>query len=291
MTLLKAQALIKKNVSLKKYSTFGIGGPAAYFSEVKSLEDLIVSLKFAKEQNIRVFVLGKGSNILFDDRGYNGLVILNKIQTVDFDGSEVTASAGYSFALLGIQTSRKNFSGLEFASGIPGSVGGAIFMNAGASGSDVSKVLKEATFIDDELNICTLSSKALGFSYRTSMFQKKNFVIVSGCFSLSTSDTARDRQKGDLKRRFDTQPYKEKSAGCAFRNPEEKSAGFLIEKSYLKGKNIGGAYVSEKHANFIVNKGGASSTDVLQLIELVKNEILLRHNIELECELRYIPYE
>ncbi|PCI92413.1 UDP-N-acetylenolpyruvoylglucosamine reductase [Candidatus Aerophobetes bacterium] len=291
MSHARPQELIKKNVSLKKYSTFGIGGFATYFSEAKTIDDLLFSLKYAKEHKLRVFVLGKGSNVLFDDRGYNGLVILNKLQTIKYEDMLVTASAGYSFALLGIQTARKNLSGLEFASGIPGSVGGAIFMNAGASGSDVSKVLKKATYIDTELNIRTLANEQLDFSYRTSIFQKKGFVIISGCFSLCVSETARSKQKGDLKRRFDSQPYKEKSAGCAFRNPQAASAGFLIENSGLKGKSVGGAFVSEKHANFIVNKGGATSSDVLQLIENVKSEILLRHNIELECEVRYIPFE
>lgn len=284
---------LRQGVSLKEYSTFGIGGKALFFIEVSSEIQMQEAMQFARKENIPFFVLGKGSNVLFDDKGYKGLVILNKLQFIEWAENEVTVSSGYSFAHLGVQSARKQLSGLEFASGIPGSVGGAICMNAGACGSDVSQVLVNAKVLEENGEMKTYKKEEIGFGYRTTIFQKKKVIIVSGTFSLSPAENARKKQMDYVEYRLKTQPYKDKSAGCIFCNPKEGSvsAGYLIQEAGLKGKQIGGAVVSPMHANFIVNKENASAKDVLDLIEEVKEQVQKKHKIDLECEVRFIPYE
>ncbi len=275
---------------LSELSTFGIGGPAHFFAEVHKIEDLQFLLKYCHSQNLSYFVIGKGSNCLFDDRGFDGLIILNKIAFCHFEWPVVHVGAGYSFSLLGTQTARKGWSGLEFASGIPGSVGGAIYMNAGASGKETCESLIEVTFINEEGGIEVLARDQMTFAYRTSIFQSRFGVIASAKFFLQPSEEARKKQLGIIDYRTRTQPYNDKSAGCVFRNPESNSAGALIQQSGLKGKRIGGAEVSTLHANFIVNKGNATSKDVLDLAEYVKKTVKEKTGIDLEMEIRCIPY-
>lgn len=282
---------LQRQVSLKEFSTFGIGGDAEYFVIVNSEKELRDALLFAREKELRTFILGKGSNTLFDDRGFKGLVILNKAAHVEFYEDRVLATSGYSFSHLGTLTARRGLTGLEFAAGIPGSVGGAIYMNAGAGGSEVSKVIEKATFLDQNLDLCELRADELNFSYRTSIFQSMPATILSGVFLLRPCSFAKKKQTDLVNYRISTQPYKDKSVGCSFKNPPNQSAGQLIESCGLKDAHVGGAFVSSVHANFIVNKNNATSRDVLELIQIIKKEILNRHNIELECELRYIPYE
>lgn len=276
--------------SLSKLSTFGIGGPARFFIEVQKVEELQALMTYCGTQQLPFFVLGKGSNSLFDDRGFDGLVILNKIGFCQFDWPLVHVGAGYSFSLLGAQTARKGWAGLEFASGIPGSVGGAIYMNAGASGAETCESLIEVTFINDKGQIEILKRDQIEFSYRFSSFQKRLGAIASAKFLLHPSEEARKKQLGIVEYRTRTQPYGDKSAGCVFRNPESHSAGALIQQSGLKGTRIGGAEVSTLHANFIVNKGGATSQDILKLAALVKNTVKEKTGVEMEMEIRCIPY-
>ncbi len=285
--------LFRNDKKLSGYSTFGIGGPARYFIEVKEIEVLQQVIAFCHREKIPFLIIGKGSNCLFPDEGFDGLVILNKIDFYKEDTkANVYVGAGFSFALLGMQTAKKNFSGLEFAAGIPGSVGGAIFMNAGANESDTSKVLDAVDFIDEKGVLHHLKKENLSFSYRASSFQQMPGAIVAGYFSLSVNnDSARPKQLALLNKRIETQPYSDKSVGCVFRNPPGSSAGSLIDSSGLKGTSIGGATVSIVHANFIVNKGGATAGDVLALIDLVRSEVAKTHGIELEPEIRIIPHK
>lgn len=275
---------------LSQLSTFGIGGPVRFFAEVSRVEDLQTLMRYCNAQKLPFFVLGKGSNVLFDDQGFDGLVILNKISFCHFDWPIVHAGAGYSFSLLGNQTARKGWSGLEFASGIPGSVGGAVYMNAGASGLETCEPLIEATFVTQEGKIEVLTREQIAFSYRFSSFQKRKGAIVSAKFLLNPCPKARKKQLDIIEYRTRTQPYREKSAGCVFRNPPSCSAGKLIELSGLKGKGIGGAAVSTKHANFIVNKAGATSKEILELAAFVKGVVKEKTGVELEMEIRCIPY-
>lgn len=283
---------ILSNISLAKHTTFGLGGPASFFVRVKTVEEMQSALQFAKEKELKVFILGKGSNILFDDRGYNGLVILNRIDFCHYEGCRIKVGAGYPFSVLGIKSSSRQLSGLEFAAGIPGSVGGAIFMNAGAGTQSTFDVLETVRYLNSEGVIEEFSKENLEFSYRFSSFQKKKGVILSASFLLKPEEKAKEKQIALIEYRTKSQPYGEHSAGCVFKNPTSVfSAGYLIEKCQLKGFRLGGAKVSEKHANFIVAEAGCKSKDVLDLIEHIQKVIHEKENISLRTEICYIPYD
>ncbi len=281
----------QKQKQLSEYSTFGIGGPARYFAEAREVEQMCEMLAYANQASIPIHILGKGSNSLFDDRGFNGLVILNRIDFLSQEENVFTVGSGYSFARLGGVTARGGWSGLEFASGIPATVGGAIYMNAGANGKETADVLAKVGFVTEKGDLIEFEKCALEFGYRSSSFQKKRGAIVEAVFHLIPSDRARTEQKEILGYRLKTQPYGEKSAGCAFRNPEGESAGHLIDEGGLKGIQVGGAAISKTHANFIVNTGGAKTADVLELITEIKETIYREKGILLEEEIRCIPYD
>lgn len=276
---------------LSKLTTFGLGGPAKFFIEVSSIAKMQEVVQYCYQNKLRFFPLGKGSNILFDDKGFEGLVIHNKISFCEEKEGKFYVGAGYSFSLLGSQTARRGWSGLEFASGIPCSVGGAIYMNAGANGSDTYKTLKEVTFINEQGEIEILPKESLLHGYRFSLFQKRKGVIVAARFQLSASQDARDKQLKIIDYRTKTQPYGEMSAGCVFRNPPQASAGKLIEESGLKALKKGGAQVSPLHANFIVNTGCAKTQDVLELALHVQQVVKEKTGVELEMEVKVIPYQ
>jgi len=279
----------QQNRSLAEVSTFGIGGNARYFSEVDSIEELQEVLACAYGQKLSFHILGKGSNSLFSDSGFDGLVIHNKINFCEMEGSKVYVGAGFSFSHLGVKTARKGLSGLEFASGIPASVGGAVYMNAGANGQETCNSLTEVTFVDEKGELEIFSAKDLLFSYRTSSFQSRRGAIAAARFQLALDDKARKEQLDIVAYRTKTQPYDALSCGCIFRNPNGEVAGALIEKSGLKNKQIGGAKVSSLHANFIINSEGASAKDVLALAKYVRQTVKDKTNIELEMELREVP--
>lgn len=282
---------IQKNIFLKNYTTFGIGGPARYFLEVTTLEEVKQALKLSKKEGLPFVVIGKGSNTLFQDQGYNGLVILNKIHFIEWEESYVKVGAGYSFSLLGVQSARKGFAGLEFASGIPGTVGGAVFMNAGANKQEVRDTLYEVGFVDQEGEYKIYSREEITFAYRKSSFQSLKGCIVHATFCLQKSEEARAKQLEIVDYRTKTQPYGEKSAGCVFVNPKDKSAGAIIDALGLKGKKIGGACVSKVHANFIINEQNATAQDILELASLVREEVFKQTGEMLEMEVVKIPYD
>jgi len=276
---------------LKDFSTFGIGGPARLFTEVKEISEMQEVMMYCHKEKIPFLVIGKGSNCLFDDRGFNGLVILNKICFCKIDERRVDVGAGYAFSLLGVQTARKQLGGLEFASGIPGSVGGAVYMNAGASGAETADVLKEVSYVHPTGELEVLVKEKIHFAYRSSSFQKMPGVIVAATFFLNESKEARAKQLKIIDYRTRTQPYGDLSAGCVFRNPQGFSAGALIEQCGLKGKKIGGAEVSLCHANFLINSQQATAQDILELAAHVKETVKREKDVELEMEIRFIPYE
>jgi len=280
----------EKDKILAPYSTFGIGGPALLFCTVTTIEQMREVIIDCKRQNLPFIVLGKGSNCLFDDRGFNGCVVLNKICFVEFDYPSVRVGAGYSFSLLGVQTARSGYQGLEFASGIPGSVGGAIYMNAGANGAETEKYLSDVSFMNEEGILTLYQRHELNFGYRSSEFQQMQGAIVAATFKLEPHEESRKKQLEILSYRKRTQPLSEKSAGCVFRNPSNASAGALIEKSGLKGKRIGGAEVSTLHGNFIINKEGARAEDVLALVHHVREVVREKTGCDLGVEIRVIPY-
>lgn len=275
---------------LKNYTTIQIGGPAYEFITIDSIEGMQEVLRYCFIHKQDFFILGKGSNCLFHDDGFKGLVILNKISFCSFEQEVVSVGAGYSFSYLGIQTAKKGLSGLEFASGIPGSVGGAIYMNAGASSSETADCLQEVTFIRQSGKIEVLSRNQIDFSYRFSSFQSHKGAIVAAKFKLIKTEDAKKKQLNLLDYRIKTQPYKDLSAGCIFRNPDKLSAGALIEKCGFKGTCIGDAEVSLMHANFIINKKKATASQVCALIQLIQQTVKEKEGVDLRMEILCIPY-
>lgn len=282
---------IAEGILLKDYSTFRIGGPARYFTAVRSPKEMQEAFLFAQEHTLPFYVLGKGSNTLFDDRGFNGLVIYNKIDHCTLDQNRIAVGGGYSFSLLGIKTSKAGLSGLEFASGIPGSVGGAIYMNAGANGAQAATCIDSVTYLHAHGELKRYAQEELTFTYRTSSFQKMEGAILEAVFILPQNRGAHLKQKEIVSQRIQTQPYHMASCGCVFKNFPEVSAGKLIDACGLKGLTVGGAAVSPLHANFIVNMGTATCADVLELIRTVRAEVERQQGLTLQTEILYLSYE
>lgn len=280
-----------RSFPLSSVCTLQVGGPANFYMEVTNPEEARFALDFAQAEGLPFFVLGKGSNLLFDDRGYKGLVIHNKIQYCQIEESSVSVGGGFSYSLLGIQTAKRGLSGLEFASGIPGTVGGAIYMNAGAMNKETKDYLVEVDFMAEDGRSMTFPRASLEFAYRTSCFQQRKGVILGAKFALQVDQKAKQAQKQMLEKRIRSQPYDKPSAGCFFKNSDTYSAGNLIDQCGLKGLQIGGAQISSLHANFIVNAGGATSKDIESVIEKIKETIKQEKGIELEMEVRKVPYE
>lgn len=282
---------LQQGKPLSSLSTFGIGGSARLFIEVSTVSEMQEVMRFVRAENLAFWVVGKGSNSLFNDRGFDGLVIHNKIDFFRETAGRFEVGAGYSFSLLGVKTARQGWAGLEFASGIPGTVGGAVYMNAGASGGETADHLISVSYVDQEGKCITRQKSELEFQYRFSSFHRMKVVIVSAVFELEKNLEARKKQIDIVRYRSATQPYGEKSAGCVFRNREQGGTGALIEKCGLKGLRVGGAEVSDLHANFIVNKGQAKAQDVLDLIEKIRAVVREKTGEELEMEMRPIPYQ
>jgi UDP-N-acetylmuramate dehydrogenase len=275
--------------NLAELTTLGIGGKARYYIEVRDISTMQKVLRFCKLEGVHYVIIGKGSNCLFSDDGFSGLVIHNKIDFChEVAPFRFYVGAGFSFALLGTQTAKRGISGLEFASGIPASIGGAIYMNAGAQGYSTSQCLQSVDFVNEEGRLVRYEKEKLDFSYRYSSFHKLKGAIVAATFSLIPAGDASLKLRDLLEYRLKTQPYHEKSAGCIFRNPVGISAGALIERCGMKGAIHGGAKVSEMHANFIVNMGGATCLDMLTLIEKVQKKVKDDTGFHLEKELVHI---
>lgn len=281
---------IEKNKSLKEFTTFKIGGKARYFFEAKTFDNMKNIYLFAKKNNLKTFILGKGSNIIFDDRGYSGIVIYNNISFLTFSKRYIYVGAGYSFRSLGVKSAYKNLTGLEFAAGVPGTLGGAIYMNASAFGQTISDTIEHVVILTEDGKIKTLKKDQLEFGYRTSFFQKSKAIILSAKFSLKKNDNARDKQIELLCKKRKNQPLNEKNAGCIFKNPKDMSAKKIIAECGLKNYQIGGAKISNLHANFIINENDASSKDVLDLISYIKRAVKKKANIDLLEEVKFIPY-
>ncbi|MBX9744018.1 MAG: UDP-N-acetylmuramate dehydrogenase [Chlamydiales bacterium] len=280
---------LQQGRSLKEFSTFGIGGKIHLFAEIFSIGQMEEAFQWIRKENLPFFILGKGSNCLFSDLGFNGLVLLNKMDRCQWKEARVIVESGYSFSLLGIQSARKKLSGLEFASGIPATVGGAVFMNAGASGSETCGALESVDFLHLEGDIVHYSKEQLEFGYRFSSFQKKQGVILSAVFTFQELEEARTKQLAIIEKRVNTQPYQDKSIGCIFQNPSPTiSAGKLIDDCGLKGIRIGGIQISPLHANFMINVGEASAKDVLEMIHLVQQRVLQETGYVLKPEIRMV---
>ena len=283
-----------ENEPLSKHTTFKIGGPAKYFAVPRSMDALSKLIAAARDNGVNFVVLGRGSNVLATDEGYDGLVICltQKYAAITVDGDTLYADAGASLARICKITLDNNLSGLEFAWGIPGSVGGAIYMNAGAYGGEMKDVVDSVVYLDgeDDYKIKTLSADQCDFSYRHSFFSGKAHVICGVNFKLQRGSREEIKEKMDdlLNRRVTKQPYFIPSAGSTFKRPEGSYASMLVDQCGLKGHAVGDAEVSPKHAGFVVNNGSASCADVLQLCEEIIAVVKEKTGFVLEREVKIL---
>jgi len=283
---------VQENISLKNFTTFKIGGKAKYFVRVSTIDECKKAVKWAKEKKIPFFVLGGGSNVLFPDRGYNGLIVKVENQEIKFNESNVTTGAGVLFLRMILLCKENSLSGLEWGAGIPGTIGGAIFGNAGAFGGEIKDNLKEVIVLDTGIiEEKKFKNSECQFSYRSSIFKKeKKYIIFSGTFALGKTDKKKIEKeiREHIAYRKEHHPLEKPSAGSIFKNVKtmdlEIPSAYLIDKAGLKGKQIGGAKISEKHTNFIVNNGEAKAEDVISLINFAKKEIKDKFNIALQKE-------
>jgi len=285
---------VRKNILLKNHTSFGIGGQVKYFFGARNKNDLFTALKTAKMLNLPFFILGAGSNLLVSDKGFKGLVIKllnNKYQILN---NEITAEAGVSLSRLVNISVRLSLSGLEWASGIPGTVGGAVFGNAGSFGKSMKDIVKKVEVVDAKtLKLKTYGLRECKFAYRQSAFKiKKNLIIVSAVLKLKKGKKSEIKKKIEeyLNYKKTSQPLNCPSAGSVFKNPGKEYAGELIEACGLKGKTIGRAKISEKQANFIVNLGGARAQDVRKLVNLAKKSVKKKFSLSLREEIQYLGF-
>lgn len=280
-----------KNVNLKDYTTYGLEGTGLGIIFPNSVEDLKKVLSFLKKHNMKHKIIGNGSNLIFNEY-YDGILIkLDSFNDLKIEGNSIFVGAGYSLMKLALKVSRMGLTGLEFATGIPGSVGGAIFMNAGAYKSDMGYVTQNVTVLTPSLEIKTMSNKEMDFHYRSSFIQKNpGYVCLSAEIKLQygNRDAIMEVIKDRKKRRLESQPLEYPSAGSVFRNPTDNFAGKLIEEIGYKGKNIGGAEVSMKHANFIINKNKATGENIKKIILEIQKKVKEKFGIELIVEQEFV---
>ena len=303
-----------KNISFKKYTTFKIGGKAKYFYIAKNKKDIIKAIKIAQRFNLPFFILGEGSNILVSDKGFNGLVI--KIQASNFkiQDSKVYAEAGVPFSVLVRETIKRDLAGLEWAGGLPGTVGGAVRGNAGAFGGETKDTILSVEALDNNLRVRKLSKAQCQFGYRTSIFKKKNWVVLSVVMKLKKGNRKELQKivKEHIRYRKERGPLEYPNAGSIFKNCELKKvpvktrkifldvikndpfpvipAAAIIAKAGLKGVKIGKAQVSPKHPNFIINLGEAKAEDVRRLIKLIQQKVKNKFDIVLEPEIQFLGF-
>ncbi len=281
------EAALGEKMSLN--TSFKTGGACGIRLSPKNAEQVALIISKANELSIPFVVLGNGTNVLVPDEGIDKAVIIigDKMTSIELEGEDtISFSAGVNLVSLCRFALEKNLSGLEFAFGIPGTLGGAVYMNAGAYGGEMKDVLTEVTHLTPDMRVETISAKDADLSYRHSVYKSNGCIILGGKLRLKpdTHESIKARMDDFLGRRKDKQPLEYPSAGSTFKRPEGYFAGALIEQCSLKGKSVGGAQVSEKHAGFVINKGGATSTDILNLIDLVAETVKAETGVTLEPE-------
>lgn len=289
--------LIKSQVSLAGLTSYRVGGPAEWYIAPRSLEDLQAGFEWANSQNLPITLLGAGSNLLVSDNGIPGLVISTRyLRQTQFDSAtgQVTASAGEPIARLAWQAAERGWQGMEWAVGIPGTVGGAVVMNAGAHKFCIADILVKTQVLSPKNfsnSFEDLSLNDLGYSYRTSILQGDPRLVTQATFQLRPGADPAEviaATQRDLEQRRNTQPYNLPSCGSVFRNPKSHHAAWLIEQTGLKGYQIGGAQVAQRHANFIVNCGGATANDIFALIHYIQKQVQEHWSIYLKPEVRFL---
>ncbi len=292
--LKKASVTFRENEPMKNHTSFKTGGDARLFISPGSSDELSLILNICREEGTEVFILGNGSNLLVSDGGITDKAVIHIDKGLDFitriDDTTFEAGAGATLASICKYALANGLTGLEFAYGIPGSVGGAAFMNAGAYGGEMKDVVLECKHIDGHGNKGKYTADELDFSYRHSRYSLGDMVITSVVFRLQKGDKENIKAKMDelIRRRKDKQPLEYPSAGSVFKRPEGYFAGALIEKCGLKGKTIGGAQVSEKHAGFIINIGDATTKDITDLIAYCRDTVMEKIGVSLETEIRFV---
>ena len=282
------------NEKISNYTTYKVGGKVRAICYPKGEEELIKLVSLLKERGIKYFVLGNGSNVLFSDNLYDGIIIkLDNFNKISIEDNIITVGAGYPLVKLSNDAMRNSLIGLEFANGIPGTIGGAVFMNAGAYGEDMSKIVYSARVLTSDGKIKEFTNKQMKFSYRTSLLQEHlDYVCIGAKLKLEKGkrEEIEEIMAKRREQRRATQPLNFPSAGSVFRNPDGMYAGKLIDDMGLKGYTIGKAKVSEKHANFIINTGNAKAADIKRIIDLIKQKALIKYGIRLRVEQRLINW-
>lgn len=282
---------IKKDELMSKHTTFRIGGPADLFVSPYT-EEIPGLLRLAKEDQIPVTIIGNGSNLLVADKGIRGLVIeIGKgLESISFEGNRVTVGAGTLLSRLANAAAENSLAGLEFAAGIPGSVGGAVVMNAGAYGGEMKDVLVEVKVLDEHGEEKVLSLEELDLSYRHSCILENNYIVVEATMDLQMGmeDLIREEMAKLRDQRVEKQPLEFPSAGSTFKRPEGYFAGKLIMDAGLRGYTVGGAQVSEKHCGFVINIGGATAADVCKLMKDVNDKVVAQFGVALEPEVKMV---
>lgn len=280
------------NEPMLNHTSWRVGGVAQYFLEPQDLSELKSGIKLASKLGLPVTVIGNGTNLLVQDTGISGLVIkiARGLNTVSIEGTNVIAGAGAMLPIVAQQAMKNNLAGFAWCAGIPGSIGGAVIMNAGANGSSISDIITNAQVMDQEGNIFDMFREQMDFSYRASVFQRRNLVVLETTFALCSGNQQEIAKEMGLytAQRKIAQPQGYPSAGSVFKNPPNQSAGKLIELAGCKGLKIGNAQVSTVHANWIVNLGGATAQDILDLIETIREKVEKKFGVYLQLEVRVL---
>lgn len=282
---------IKYNEPMKNHTSFKVGGPADVLVIPKNSDDISKVIKLSRENGIDCFIMGNGSNLIVRDGGYRGVIIkLTELNHIHVEGTNIIAQAGALLSAVSNEALNHSLKGMEFASGIPGTVGGAVTMNAGAYGPEMKDIVLWAKVTDRDGNVFKLSNEELELGYRDSIIQRKNYVVLEACFGLEKGEAEKIKARMDElnKRRADRQPLTYPSAGSTFKRPNGYFAAQLIDESGLKGTRSGGAMVSEKHAGFIINYDNATAADILNLIKIVQDRVRERYHVDMEPEVKII---
>ena len=277
---------------MKRHTTFRIGGPADFFLLPSTVDEVRGILEICCEEELPYFILGNGSNLLVSDKGYRGVIIqlYRNFSNISVEGNEICASSGALLSQIAAAARNASLTGFEFAGGIPGTLGGAVFMNAGAYGGELKDVLKEAVVMTEQGEILTLPVEKLDMGYRTSRIKKAGYLVLEARLVLEQGDMdkIRDTTKDLTEKRVSKQPLEYPSAGSTFKRPEGYFAGKLIMDAGLRGYQVGDAQVSEKHCGFVINKGNATAADVLTLIENVREKVQEQFGVTLEPEVKFL---
>lgn len=285
------EANVFEEEPMSEHTSMEVGGPAAYLFQPETAEDTAFLLKILQQENYPFYIKGNGSNLIVHDEGYDGAIIeMMKMNRIEVSGTFVTAECGAMLKDISAKAVEASLSGFEFASGIPGSLGGAITMNAGAYDGEMKDIVTEVTLMDKEGNVLTKKNEEMDFSYRHSLCSDGDYIVLMAEFQLAEGDPSEIRAKVDdlSARRKEKQPLEYPSCGSTFKRPEGYFAGKLITDAGLKGYCHGGAAVSDKHAGFIINKDHATATEILELISYVQEEVKEQFGVELKCEVKII---